>query len=360
MSKLPRKILRETFFMGFAEETIDVVITWVDGNDPSYRKSKYRILQQEPATQEAQLVTGRDDTRFLDNGELRFCIVSIRIFAPWIRRIYLVTDNQTPAFLSKKIMDTLNISVVDHKDIFKDYTDILPTFNNRTIETALWRIPGISERFIYFNDDFILTRDVSPEDFYSGDKVILRGEWNSFINYSPLRLKLNDYFSLFMRKIGVTRSMHLLQQILSAKYAGFMDKYYRAPHVPHPIRKSTLETYFERHPEHFSRNISYKIRNKNQFSAIFLANHLEIKANNALFKDADDALMINGEMDLGFILEHKLNKVKRAEYAFLCLQAFEKFNESQKNKISQTLWKYFNEHVNLNETPLRSLLPIQE
>ena len=42
----------------------------------------------------------------------------------------------------------------------------------------LWRIEGLADRFLYFNDDMMLVGPVEPTDFFSNEgKVNLRGRW---------------------------------------------------------------------------------------------------------------------------------------------------------------------------------------
>lgn len=313
---------------------IDAVITWVDGNDLAHRKKRVAAFKTVARNEKNFLPTGFDNTRFSDNGELRYCIASIVKFAPWIRNIYLVTDNQVPDFLTPEMQQQNNIYIVDHKVIFESHESVLPTFNTRTIETALWRIPGLASRFIYFNDDFVITNSVEPEDFFIGNKVVLRGSWKTSSRYGPGRLKLNNLASYIAKNfLGITRSMHRLLQIRSAKLAGFSGQYFRSPHVPHPVHTNTLKYFFEENPECFEENIKFRFRNTDQFSAIFLANHLEIKNKNAVLKQTGDSLMINGEMDFLLSINKKLRKIENEDVLFVCLQGFERFSKNHRQKI---------------------------
>lgn len=328
--------------MKIKNSQIDAVIAWVDGNDRNHHKKRVATFQKVAKREEHSLPTSFDNTRFKDNGELRYCISSIIKFAPWIRNIYIVTDNQVPEFLPPDVRSRHNIHIVDHREIFKSYEQILPTFNTRTIETALWRIPGLASRFIYFNDDFVITNPVKPEDFFIDEKVVLRGHWNTINTYGPGRLILNEVGSVVAKNVfGITRSMHLLLQIKSAQLAGFTDQYFRIPHVPHPIFTDSLKTFFAENPELFKENIQYRFRNRDQFSAIFLANHLEIRNQNAVLRDAQDALILNGEIDFLPSINMKLRKIKDDRILFVCLQALEKFNKYYRLKIEYLLDSIF-------------------
>ncbi|XDV25035.1 hypothetical protein PO909_029036 [Leuciscus waleckii] len=111
-------------------------------------------------------------SRFEDNEELRYSLRSIEKHAPWVRHIFIVTNGQIPSWLN---LDNPRISVVTHQDIFHNQSH-LPTFSSPAIETHIHRIPGLSQKFIYLNDDVMFGKDVWPDDFYShskGQKVYL-------------------------------------------------------------------------------------------------------------------------------------------------------------------------------------------
>uniref|UniRef100_A0A8C2DGI1 N-acetylglucosamine-1-phosphotransferase subunits alpha/beta n=1 Tax=Cyprinus carpio TaxID=7962 RepID=A0A8C2DGI1_CYPCA len=111
-------------------------------------------------------------SRFEDNEELRYSLRSIEKHAPWVRHIFIVTNGQIPSWLN---LDNPRISVVTHQDLFQNQTH-LPTFSSPAIETHIHRIPGLSQKFIYLNDDVMFGKDVWPDDFYShskGQKVYL-------------------------------------------------------------------------------------------------------------------------------------------------------------------------------------------
>lgn len=318
--------------------TVDAVITWVDGNDPQHQQKRIEALKKVNKPSEGKLPTGRHKTRFIDNGELRFCIASIRKFAPWIRNIYLVTDNQTPDFLTADVKTKYNVTIVDHREIFRNHENVLPTFNSRTIETAIWKIPGLAEKFIYFNDDFLLTSPLDKEHFFKNGKVVVRGRWRRMAKYGRWRLRFNRVYSKIVKRLlGVTHSMHLLYQIRSAQLAGFSSKYYYVPHVPHPVNKSTLVNFFKENPDLFEENIQYKFRSTVQFSAFYLAYHLEIVNNNAELIPPDKAVMINGEMDFPGKVKRKIDAVESGATDFLCIQGLEKINPVQKKHLMKSL-----------------------
>lgn len=158
-------------------EKIDAVITWVDGEDPEHQRKRLQASQRSP------LEISRNSnvpTRFQNNGEIYFCIASILKYAPFIRKIFIVTDAQIPAklesFAKSGICERDKIVIIDHSEIFKGFEKHLPTFNSLSIETMLWRIPGLSQEFIYFNDDMFLASDNTKQDFVFPDgRLVIYG-----------------------------------------------------------------------------------------------------------------------------------------------------------------------------------------
>ncbi|XP_073972252.1 N-acetylglucosamine-1-phosphate transferase subunits alpha and beta isoform X3 [Rhodnius prolixus] len=111
-------------------------------------------------------------SRYDDKEELRYCLRSLEQHAPWIRYIYIVTNGQIPYWLN---LENKRIRLVTHEDIFI-YKSHLPTFSSPSIETHVHRIPGLSEKFLYLNDDLLIGQDIWPEDFISpvtGQKIYL-------------------------------------------------------------------------------------------------------------------------------------------------------------------------------------------
>lgn len=101
------------------------------------------------------------ESRYRDSEELRYSLRSLEMFAPWVRRVYIVTDNQIPRWLN---LDDPKVEVVPHSAIFEEQS-ALPVFSSPAIESQLHRIPGVSRRFIYFNDDVMLGAPTFPDDF---------------------------------------------------------------------------------------------------------------------------------------------------------------------------------------------------
>jgi hypothetical protein len=144
---------------------VDVVYTWVDGADPAWRERMALARAQEEGT--AYHPQAHSENRFVSRDELRYSLRSLHMYAPWVRHVYLVTDQQVPTWLDP---DAEGITVVDHRDIYRD-PSVLPVFNSSAIITQLHHIEGLSEHYLYLNDDMFFGNDVRPEDFWHGSGV---------------------------------------------------------------------------------------------------------------------------------------------------------------------------------------------
>lgn len=238
---------------------IDAVITWVDGNAPEHRKKRAKYAAGGELKDDA--IGGA--VRFESVGEIFFCVASILRFAPFIRKIYIVTDGQNPCldgFVNKHFPDrTTEIEIVDHKSVFNGYEALLPVFNSLSIESMLWRIPGLSERYVYFNDDVMLAAPVTPEDFFSDGRIVCRAE----------------RFSMFYGKI--LKDLRLLK--FGRKVFGFKDAMMNAvkalgggkefiyfDHTPHPQMVSIFKEYYSEHEDTLLKNACPRFREFHQYN----------------------------------------------------------------------------------------------
>ena len=319
-------------------DSIDAVITWVDGNDEGHREKRCRYSDAYSYNEKAAIAAGRNDTRFLDNGELYFCLRSIRRFAPWVRRIFLVTDKQCPEFLSATLQEEIGVEIVDHKIIFDGFYDLLPTFNSRAIETMLWRIPTLSDRFIYLNDDFVFLKEFSSSEFFTSNNVVLRGEWKRTLLPTSLEGFIERVITLIMKRLlRVNRTQHLLAQKKGARAAGVFNKYFRVPHVPHPMRTATLREFFAENESKLRDNSKYRFRSAEQFWTISLADHLEIKRQTAKLVPVSGYGEINPERQSEAKIENIIKGVESGEFSTFCLAAVEKLSVIQRERLFEAL-----------------------
>lgn len=140
------------------QEGIDFVITWVDGSDKAWREEK--------AKYDGTGVVDDHDERYRDWEFLKYWFRGVEKFAPWVRKIHFVTWGHLPEWLNT---ENEKLHIVRHEDyIPKEY---LPVFNSNVLEIYMNRIPGLSEKFVYFNDDFFLINKTEPELFFKNGKA---------------------------------------------------------------------------------------------------------------------------------------------------------------------------------------------
>jgi hypothetical protein len=299
---------------------IDAAITWVDGDDPAHRQRLAAYLQSRGGSPPP---TARP-TRFNDAGELEYCVASILRYAPWLRTLHIVTADQTPA-LMQRLQGTRyadRIRIVDHRELFASFEQYLPTFNSRAIISALWRIEGLAEEFVYFNDDFMLLRDVQPTDFFRDGRVVLRGAWRLQSAHRWTR-RIAQWWKR-RRDGGIDRAGNHDAQELSARLAGFDRHYYRLFHNPYPMRRSTLRAYFDAHPDLLDSNLSHRLRSSEQFKAEGVATHLELAHHGAIVDNHLRMVQLKPRTQSERRLRGKIHQADRdRSVAFACVQSLE-------------------------------------
>ncbi|WP_244908763.1 Stealth CR1 domain-containing protein [Malikia spinosa] len=143
---------------------IDIVYLWVDGNDATWRAKRQAALQQLGSDSSAAMARYSNvEGRFRDNHELRYSLRALEKFFPQHGHVYLVTDGQRPDWLRP----SERLTLVDHRDLIPAAS--LPTFDSGHIESWIHHIPGLSERYFYFNDDVFFGAPVRPDDWFSPD-----------------------------------------------------------------------------------------------------------------------------------------------------------------------------------------------
>ncbi len=310
------------------ELVVDAVITWVDGDDPAHRAKREFYLDNKK-----ELNSKKSRLRYGQVNEIEFVVKSILKYAKFVRNIFIVTDNQIPAFLQNTNLAKKNfptVSIVDHKTIFEGNEHFLPTFSSRAIESLLYKTPNLSEHFLYFNDDSMLLNETKVTDFFSGNKPVLRGVWTPF--YEDIWHKKARFFLTKMTKKNPVDNSHGYKkgQQTIARILGFSN-YLRIHHTVSALRKSTFDKYYRKHPELLERNIKHRFRHPETYIIQSLSNHLEIKNNNyVLKKDYQLAYFQNFSYPL-FWIKHKLTRrAKNKDYLFLCLQSLD---QSPKEKL---------------------------
>jgi hypothetical protein len=226
------------------DEAIDAVYTWVDGRDPAFQEQLGRLRPHTSGDSHSL-----DGARFHDNGELRFSLRSLELFAPWIRKVHIVTNGQVPSWIDR---GHPRLSLSRHEDLFADRS-VLPVFNSWAIEWQLFRIPGLSRRFLYFNDDFFLGRPVVPADFMTPD-----GGYQVFVeSYDILsdQAACNDS----------DRALAFTTDMINARFGSGCPRK-KIAHVPRLLDREILEGIHRLWPEEIRRTAGQRFRDPESVS----------------------------------------------------------------------------------------------
>jgi glycosyltransferase involved in cell wall biosynthesis len=279
---------------------VDLVYTWVDGRDPAWNQARLDRLAGLTGTATTRESSGQ--ARFVSRDELRYSLRSVHLFAPWVRRIHLVTAGQVPEWLD---ISHPQVAVVDHAAILPP--DALPTFNSHAIESALHRLPDLAEHFVYLNDDFFLGRPLGPEVFFS--PAGLAAVW-----FSPNTIGLDDAPDAPPYLKAAWNNRRLLQEAFGAVVTDNLA------HAPYPHRRSVLEELERRFPAEMAATGRSPFRSDTDLSVLSsLAQHYALltgRAYAAEHPDQSERAFINiSNSDL----EWQLKKALERQQDFICL-----------------------------------------
>ncbi|MGW7209614.1 stealth family protein [Streptomyces sp. NPDC054837] len=199
---------------------VDAVYTWVDGDDPAMA-AKRRAHQALSHNTIAPRETGA--SRYTSHDELRYALRSLEMYAGFVRHVYLVTDSQIPDWLDPRAE---GLTVIDHRDILP--ADALPVFNSHAIESRLHHIPGLSEHYLYFNDDVFINRPVGAEHFFHGNGI-------ARIPLSPLKLGIGAPHPLEPAPNSAGKNA---REIISRFHGRHIT--HKSLHTPHPQLLSVM------------------------------------------------------------------------------------------------------------------------
>lgn len=242
-------------------EKIDFVITWVDGNDKEWLKEKNKYIKNDSSD--------RREIRYRDWGNLHYWFRGVEKFTPWVNNIFFITWGHLPKWLN---INHPKLNIIRHPDyIPKKY---LPTFSSHVLELNLHRIEGLSDKFVYFNDDTFIINTMNKSDFFKKglpcDIAVIRPIINTFrlstgaivsnnmevINTrynknNVIRKHLSKWFNISYRK-------HLISTLLMLPYSHFTG--FLNPHLPNSYLKKTFEELWDEEFEILDKTCKNKFR----------------------------------------------------------------------------------------------------
>lgn len=305
---------------------IDFVIPWVDGNDPAWRNEKNKYIPQ--------LQEDSREERYRDWDNLKYWFRGVEQFTPWVNKIFFITWGHIPNWLD---VNNEKLVIVNHEDFIpKEY---LPIFNVNPIEVNLHRINGLSEHFVYFNDDMFIINKMSKYDFFKEGLPCDTAALNvhcldaRFNTYGPLQAIgiVNKYFDLrktlvtywkkwfsFRNGKNVFRTIYLLP---CPRFPGIYQT-----HLPTAFLKSTFETIWEVESDLLKETSKNKFRNKLDYTQ-WLFRNWQLASGNFMPR--------NSNIGNSYILEengdticHIENYIKKRKGKMICINDSTLSNET--------------------------------
>lgn len=192
---------------------MDIVITYVNGLDPVWRK-QYEEFTNTPIM----------DKRFRDWGTLKYLFRGIAKNMPFIRKVHLVVsgESQVPEWINLE-----EVNIVLHKDIIPE--SLLPTFNCNPIEMHLHNIADLDEEYLYFNDDIFPLKECKPTDFFREGRGVLGMSHHLFV-FDMFKQICRNSDSTARRALGMRtsrlflRPQHVCTPMLKSEVQGLYDK----------------------------------------------------------------------------------------------------------------------------------------
>lgn len=247
-------------------DNIDIVVTWVDGNDPKWRRAHDQFLTSEDFSSASK--------RYRDWDLMRYWFRGVETFAPWVHCVYFVTCGHYPKWLN---VNHSKLRIIKHSDYMP--VDALPTFNSNAIEMGINHIKGLSNTFILFNDDFFIVDKIKESDFFrkglpcdfASLEVITPADDFDYIlmnntriineNFNKADVIKSNWVKWFNLKDvkSVVRTIELLRPY--NKFTGI-----RSYHIPVAYLKSEFDDMWDRYPDIISDTTHHRFRSKEDIS----------------------------------------------------------------------------------------------
>jgi hypothetical protein len=300
---------------------IDIVFSWVDGNSVEYQRAR--------AARAKRHVVGEGDdsvARFRQIDELKYALRSVYMFAPWVRNIFIATDSPAPAWLAEHP----RVTIMRSEQFFAD-PSVLPTHNSQAVESQLHHIPGLSEHFLYSNDDMFFGRPVSPGMFFSPGSVTKFIEADTRIG-----LGLNN-----AERSGFENAARVNRGLLQQRFGRVTTRHLE--HTAAPLRKSVLTEMEHEFADEFRATAASPFRAKDNISVTnSLYHYYALMTGRAIVQDRAkvsyvDTTMVSGLASLSELL-------RKRSFDFFCLNdgSFPEVTDEERTEVvTDFLERYF-------------------
>lgn len=307
---------------------IDAVITYVDNSDLYWQKefNKYNSNYNEDDS-----IEGKNSYRFKSHDEILYCIKSINKYAPFFRKIYIVVAYKSQI---KNLPESkIPITVIYHHEFYKNKKH-LPTFNSTSIEANIHNIPGLSEFFVYFNDDCLFGNTITEKDFILKEK-----DGTIKLAIQLEKLVVSHRGEPYNTEIGFYSSWKNTNKMLDELFPKTKHEYRKiVKHIPQIQRKSTHIKLNKIFNKQFNKTSESKFRGINiHNTSAGLAEYYELYTGNAIMvRDANSyrQAYVNNNLTRN---ERYYNKIKQVRPKYINIQS----TISETNNIADFQMKEF-------------------
>lgn len=317
---------------------IDFVVTWVDSNDKEWLSERNKYAPQNDKIQES---------RYRDWDILKYWFRAIEKNASWVNKIYFITYGHVPKWLNTECE---KIVIIKHEDYIEE--KYLPTFNSCVLELNMHKIKGLSENFVYFNDDMFVNGKISKEDFFFNSlpcdtkiksPIWYHGKNSTLINYNCARI-IKKHFNNDSEKM-LFKPKDYFKKILF-----FNKKPINAiipEHVPTAYLKTTFEEIWEKEGVYLSEICTHKFRTKDdvsqwlfQFWQIESGKYIERREKIAKYYE------INSQT-----IDDDIREIESGKYRLICINDSEltKDYEINKTKLIEMFERMYGEKSNFEK-----------
>lgn len=310
---------------------IDFVIPWVDGSDKDWisEKNKY---------DRSNINIDNGEDRYRDWDLLKYWFRGVEKFAPWVHKIYFITWGHLPNWLN---VNNEKIVIVNHKDYIPE--KYLPTFNSHTIELNINKIKGLSENFVYFNDDIFIINPTSSKDFFQNglpcdasiftpnfprsydDLAIICANMIGIINSNfskkeCVKKNWNKYINI---KYGL-KNFRTIYSLILPNFIGFYND-----HLPRAYKKSILDEVWNKEYDVLNNTCLDKFRNKKTNVNQWLFRYWQFAK--GTFKPR--SLNLGKSFGLGYEYQEAINYLKYSNGKLICLNDTDNIENFEQKKV---------------------------
>lgn len=328
---------------------IDFVVTWLDSSDPVWQKQYLEFKNNHSKSRTEQ-------ARFRNMDIFRYWFRAVETYAPWVNKVYLVTNGVFPKWINK---DNPKLVLVNHSDYIPK--EFLPTFNSHTIELHMHKIKGLSEHFVYFNDDMFINAPIMPnyyfqdglpcdsnvesvnnvpsynkEDKFGIHMIVLAniGVINSFFNRKDVvNHSKKKWYGFHLGKRGILTSMFLTYICKTKRFVGF-----KTYHLEQPYLKSSFVEGWN-HAEDLLNKSCTPFREEVQLSPYFFR-YWQLASNRFYPTNLKRGKLFSLQKDNIDIINEAL---KTQEYSSICLNDTANCSEEDFKYIKNKLHIFFEE-----------------